>query len=93
MKMTKIELENVVEITYLPDEDNNNTPKTLLTAIVAVPEESLPPMSEEDKRCGGRLLNVYFDNAAEILENEIGPFHVYPTHCGFRFRGTVTMVY
>lgn len=68
MKTTKIELENVVEITYLPNEDKNNPSNTLLTVMVAVPEESLPPMSEEDKRCDGRLLNVYFDKAIEILK-------------------------
>lgn len=95
MKTTKIELENVVEITYLPDGDKNNPTNTLLTAMVAVPEESLPSMSEEDKRCGGRLLNVYFDKAVEILKNEIGPFNIYPGYGygGLRFRGTMTMVF
>lgn len=93
MKTTKIELENVVEITYLPDGDKNNPSNTLLTVMVAVPEESLPPMSEEDKRCGGRLLNVYFDKAVEILKNEIGPFNVYPSYGGLRFKGTMTLVF
>ena len=95
MKTTKIELENVVEITYLPDGDKNNPSNTLLTAMVAVPEESLPPMSEEDKRCGGRLLNMYFDKAVEILKNEIRPFNIYPGYGygGLRFRGTMTMVF
>ena len=92
MKTTKIELENVVEITYLPDGDKNNPSNTLLTAMVAVPEESLPPMNEEDKRCGGRLLQVYFDKAAEILQNEIGPVNIYPSH-GFRFMGDMIVVH
>ena len=92
MKTTKIELENVVEITYLPDGDKNNPSNTLLTAMVAVPEESLPPMNEEDKRCDGRLLQVYFDKAAEILQNEIGPVNIYPSH-GFRFMGDMIVVH
>ena len=61
MKTTKIELENVVEVTYIPEKDNNNAHKRWLTAMVAVPEESLPPINEEDKRYGSRLLQVYFD--------------------------------
>lgn len=92
MKTAKIKLDNVVEVTYLPDRDKNNVPKTYLTAMVAVPEESLPPMSEEDKRCGGRLLRVYFDKAAEILKNEIGPISIYPSQ-GFRFMGDMIVVY
>lgn len=92
MKTTKIELENVVEITYLPNGDKNNPSNTLLTAMVAVPEESLPPMSEEDKRCGGRLLTVYFNKAVEILKNELGPVEIYPGSDCFRFMGEVTLV-
>ena len=92
MKTTKLELENVVEITSLPDGHPRNPSNTLLTAMVAVPEESLPPMNEEDKRCGGRLLQVYFDKAAEILQNEIGPVNIYPSH-GFRFMGDMIVVH
>lgn len=92
MKTTKIELENVVEVTYIPQENNDNAPKTWLTAMVAVPDESLPPISEEDKRCGGRLLQVYFDKAAEILKKEIGPVTIYPSH-GFRFMGDMIVVH
>lgn len=92
MKTTKIELENVVEVTYIPEKDNNNVHKRWLTAMVAVPEESLPPMNEEDKRCGGRLLQTYFDKAAQILRNEIGPVTIYPSH-GFRFMGDMVVVY
>lgn len=90
MKTTKIELENVVEITYLPDGDNNNAPKTYLTAMVAVPEESLPPMSEEDKKLGRRI-DIYFKKAAEILTNEMGPIHIYSIVS--RFVGDVTVIY
>lgn len=92
MKTTKIELENVVEVTYIPEKDNNNIHKRWLTAMVAVPEELLPPMNEEDKRCGGRLLQTYFDKATQILRNEIGPVTIYPSH-GFRFMGDMAMVY
>lgn len=46
-------------------------------------------MSEEDKKCGGRLLKVYFDKAPEILNNEIGPITVYES----RFMGNVTVVH
>lgn len=92
MKTTKIELENVVEVTYLPEKDNNNAPKTWFTAMVAVPEASLPPMSGDDKKYSGRLLQVYFDKAIEILKNEIGPIELFPGHC-FRFIGNTTMVY
>lgn len=63
-----------------------------MTAMVHVPEDSLPPMSETDMKYGGRLLDVYFDKAAEILKNEIGPIELFPGHC-FRFIGDMTMVY
>lgn len=86
MKTNKLKLDNVVEVTYIPQEDNNNALKTWLTAMVAVTEASLPPMSEDDKKYSGRLLQVYFDKAAEILQNEIGPVTIYPSH-GFRFMG------
>lgn len=89
--MTKIKLTNMVEVTYSPDVDRNKIPKTLLTAMVAVPEESLPPMSEEDKKLGGRLLDVYFKKATEILANEMGPIYIYQN--GFRFMGTMTVLY
>lgn len=88
----KIPMTNVVEVTYLPERDKKNAPKCWLTAMVAVPEESLPPMSEEDKKYSGRLLQVYFDKATEILRNEIGPVTIYPSH-GFRFMGNLTVVY
>lgn len=84
--MNKVELTNVVEVTYWDKNDDN---KVFLTAIVSVPEDSLPPMSEEDKKCGGRLLKMYFEKAAEILENEIGPISVY-TNC---FIGKTTVLY
>lgn len=86
MKTNKLELDNVVEVTYW---EKNDDIKTFLTAMVHVPEESLPPMSDEDKKCGGRLLKVYFDKAAEILNNEIGPITVYES----RFVGDVTVIY
>lgn len=89
MKITKIELENAVEVTYFIKRDKNNIPTNLLTAMVAVPEESLPPMSEEDKKCGGRLLKVYFGKATEILSKEVGPITVYEN----RFMGDITVVY
>lgn len=69
----------------------NNACNTLLTAMVHVPEDSLPPMSEEDKKYGGRLLDVYFKKAAEILTNEIGPIYIYQN--GFHFMKDMTMVY
>ena len=93
MEMNKVELTNVVEVTYFKERDKNNVPKNLETAMVHVPEDSLPPMSEEDKKYGGRLLDVYFDKAVEILENEIGPIEIYPGPSCFRFIGDVTMVY
>ena len=89
MEMNKVELTNVVEVTYFKERDKNNVPKNLLTAMVHVPEESLPPMSEEDKKCGGRLLKVYFEKAAEILKDEIGPITIFKN----RFIGTMTVVY
>lgn len=89
--MTKIELTNMVEVTYCNNTDKNNASKTFLTAMVHVPEESLPPMSEEDKKYGGRLLDVYFKKAAEILTNEMGPIYIYQN--GFRFMGNITVVY
>lgn len=91
MKTTKIELENVVEVTYLPEKDRHKFSTTYLTALVAVPEESLPPKSEEEKK-RGRLLRVYFDKAAEILKKEIGPVTIYPSH-GFRFMGDMIIVH
>ena len=60
--MNKVELTNLVEVTYFTERDKNNIPKNLLTAMVSVPEESLPPMSEEEKKYG-RLLDVYFKKA------------------------------
>ena len=93
MEMNKAELTNVVEVTYFKERDKNNVPKKLLTAMVHVPEDSLPPMSEEDKKYGGRLLDVYFDKAVEILKNEVGPIEIYPGPSCFRFIGDVTMVY
>lgn len=92
MNMTKVELTNVVEITYFTERDKNNVPKDLMMAMVHVPEDSLPPMSETDKKYGGRLLDVYFDKAVEILKNKIGPIELFPSHC-FRFIGDMTMVY
>lgn len=89
MEMNKVELTNVVKVNYYPKRDKHDFSDTLLTAIVSVPEDSLPPMSEEDKKCGGRLLKVYFEKAAEILENEIGPISVYP-NC---FIGETTVLY
>lgn len=86
--MNKVELTNLVEVTYFTERDKNNIPKNLLTAMVSVPEESLPPMSEEEKKYG-RLLDVYFKKASDILENEIGPVKIYPV----RFIGQVTVVY
>lgn len=91
--MTKVELENTVEVTYFTEKDKNNVPKNLLTAMVHVPEKSLPPISEEDKKCGGRLLKVYFEKAAEILRKEIGPVEIYPGASNFRFLGHITVVY
>lgn len=46
-------------------------------------------MSEKDKKCGGRLLKVYFEKAVEILKNEIGPIIVY-TNC---LIGKATVLY
>lgn len=89
--MNKVELTNVVEVTYCKNTDKRNSSKTFLTATVHVPEDSLPPMSEEDKKYGGRLLDVYFKKAAEILTNEIGPIYIYQN--GFRFMKNMTMVY
>lgn len=91
MKTNKIELENVVEVTYRPETDEHNFSKTYLTAMVTVPEESLPPMSEDEKK-RGRLLQVYFDKAVEILQNEIGPVNIYPSH-GCRFMGDMIVVH
>lgn len=86
--MNKIELTNLVEVTYFTERDKNNIPKNLLTAMVSVPEESLPPMSEEEKKYG-RLLDVYFKKASDILENEVGSVKIYPV----RFMGQVTVVH
>ena len=89
--MNKVELTNMVEVTYCKDTDNNNASKTFLTAMVHVPEGSLSPMSEDDKKYGGRLLDAYFNKAAEILTNEMGPIYIYQN--GFRFMGVMTMIY
>lgn len=89
--MTKIELTNMVEVTYSPDTDKNKVPKSILTAMVHVPEESLPPMTEDDKKLGGRLLDVYFKKATEILAKEMGPIYIYKN--GFRFMGTMNVLY
>lgn len=86
--MNRVKLTNVVEVTYYNKNDDN---KTLQTAMVAVPEDSLPPMSEEDKKYGGRLLDVYFKKAAEILKNEIESVEIYPGY-GLRFMGDMTIL-
>ena len=65
MKTNKLKLDNVVEVTYVPERDKNNFHNTYLTAMVSVPEESLPPKSEDEKK-RGRLLEVYFEKAVEI---------------------------
>lgn len=44
-------------------------------------------MSEEEKKYG-RLLDVYFKKASDILENEVGSVKIYPV----RFMGQVTVV-
>lgn len=93
MEMNKVELTNVVEVTYFKERDKDYISHKLFTTMVHVPEESLPPMSEEDEKYGGRLLDVYFDKAVEILENETGPIEIYPGPSCFRFIGDVTMVY
>ena len=46
----------------------------------------------EDEKERGRLLQVYFDAAAEILQNEVGPVTIYPRH-GFRFMGDMIVVH
>ena len=89
--MNKVKLTNIIEVTYYKDTDKNNASNTLLTAMVYVPEHSLPPMNEEDKKYDGRLLDVYFRKAAEILTNEMGPIYIYQN--GFRFIGAMTLVY
>lgn len=82
--MTKIELTNVVEVAYWDKND------VFITAMVQVPEESLPPMSEEDKKYGIRSLDIYFSKATEILKNEIGPIKVYE----IRFMGkNITVIH
>ncbi len=86
--MNKVELTNVVELTYW---DKNDDTKAFLTAMVPVPEDSLPLRSEEDRKCGGRLLDVYFKKASEILTNEMESICIYQN--GFRFMGTMTLVY
>lgn len=91
MKTSKLQLDNVVEVTYRPETDKPNFSKTYLTAMVAVPEESLPSMTEDEKK-RGRLLQVYFDKAVEILQNEIGPVTIYPSH-GCRFMGDMIVVH
>lgn len=90
MKTNKLELENVVEVNHLPEKDKHNFSTTFLTAMVHVPEESLPPMSEEDKKLD-RKIDVYFEKAAEILTNEMGPIHIYSIVS--RFVGDVTVIY
>ena len=89
MEMNKVELTNVVEVTYFTEEDKDYISHKLFTTMVHVPEESLPPMSEADKKCGGRLLKVYFEKAAEILRDEVGPITIFKN----RFIGTMTVVY
>ena len=87
-KMTKMELTNVVEVTYSTDADKNDIYGTLQIAMVHVPEESLPPLSEDDRRFG-RPLNIYFKKAAEILLNEIGPINIHEN----RLMGDMTVVH
>ena len=89
MKTNKLELANVVEITYSSGRDKNEFHPTYLTAMIAVPEESLPPMSEEDKKLG-RKIDIYLKKAAEILTNEMGPIRIYSIVS--RFVGDVTLV-
>lgn len=91
MKTNKLKLDNVVEVTYVPERDKNNFHNTYLTAMVSVPEESLPPKSEDEKK-RGRLLEVYFEKAVEILENELGPVEIYPGSDCFRFIGDMTVL-
>lgn len=90
--MNKVELTNVVEVTYFTERDKNNITNNLLTAMVNVPEESLPPMSEEEKKYG-RLLDLYFKKASDILENEIGSVEIYQGSDCFLFMGQVTLVH
>lgn len=89
--MINVNLVNVVEVTYSDDVDKNKVPKFPLTALVHVPEESLPEMSADDKKFGGRMVDVYFKKAAEILAAEIGPIFIYQN--GFRFLGEVKVLY
>lgn len=37
-------------------------------------------MNETAEKCGGRLLDVYFDKAVGILKNEIGPIELVLGH-------------
>lgn len=48
----------MVEVTYY--KNKNDVYGILRVAMVHVSEESLPPMSEEDKKYGRRCLDVYF---------------------------------
>ncbi len=86
--MTKIELTNMVQLSYFTDEDKKATSGGVRFAIVNVPEDSLPPMSERDEKFGCQL-DLYFKKAAEILVNELGPVNIY----GSRFMGKMTVVY
>lgn len=88
MGMNKVELTNMVEVTYYNKNKNDVVYGILRVAMVHVSEESLPPMSEEDKKYG-RLLDVYFKKASEILENEIGPVNIYEN----RFIGKITVLH
>lgn len=76
--MNKVELTNLVEVTYFTERDKNNIPKNLLTAMVNVPEESLPPMSEEEKNPIKTMQDVFLEQHPETKLNMNGVLDLCP---------------
>lgn len=90
--MIEVDLVNVVQLTYSKNVDKGDkTPRWPETAIVHVPENELPPLTEEEKKLGGRPLDVYYKCAVEILSKNIGPVKVYPN--AWLYLGKVKILY
>lgn len=90
--MIEVDLVNVVRLTYNKNVDKGDkTPRWPETAVVHVPENELPPLTEEEKKFGGRNLDVYYKYAVEILSKNLGPVKVYPND--WTYLGKVKILY
>lgn len=90
--MSKIKIEHAVKVPYVKLDKETGKPvvKMPVDAIVQITEDMLPPITEDERKLGGRLLTEYFKAAIAILEDEFGPVFIYQN--SMEYLGTTTIV-